>query len=425
MRPSSPRRPGTVRGLYPVALILLLVRGLPGATYYVATTGDDSNPGTSNAPFLTIQQGVNVARSGDFVLVADGNYGPDGNYTCGTECSQTGFAAPVTISNSGTRFAPITIAAQHKWGAKLDCQLPFGYAGDGTDGIEACDAYFSFTGTASYVTISGFDITRAYWVGAMVNDGNSHISFVGNHFHHIGNRIYTVPPGTSSLGIVGVYSGNAATYIAWDQNQFDHIGRLPHSGALVDDDYTHDHGLYINNGPYTVTNNVFFGQGAGWDIQTAKGVHDLAVTNNTFVGGYNPLEDGCLMLWGRNTNVAIENNIFYNCPNYPIADDATTQTNSIVDHNIVFGSPFGLIASYRGTLAQTNNLMNANPLFVNPAANDYHLQAGSPAIASGAPALVFVDFDGGLRPRGRPIDIGAFQHPGHTTTASSSFPGVQ
>jgi hypothetical protein len=259
----------------------------------------------------------------------------------------------------------------------------------------------------------------------MVNDGNSHISFVGNHFHHIGNRIYTVPPGTSSLGIVGVYSGNAATYIAWDQNQFDHIGRLPHSGALVDDDYTHDHGLYINNGPYTVTNNVFFGQGAGWDIQTAKGVHDLAVTNNTFVGGYNPLEDGCLMLWGRNTNVAIENNIFYNCPNYPIADDATTQTNSIVDHNIVFGSPFGLIASYRGTLAQTNNLMNANPLFVNPAANDYHLQAGSPAIASGAPALVFVDFDGGLRPRGRPIDIGAFQHPGHTTTAASSFPGVQ
>ena len=44
-------------------------------TYYVATTGDDSNAGTSvESPFKTVQRGVSRASAGDTVLVRGGTY---------------------------------------------------------------------------------------------------------------------------------------------------------------------------------------------------------------------------------------------------------------------------------------------------------------------------------------------------------------
>ncbi len=49
-------------------------------TYYVATSGDDENPGTSTAPFKTIQRGADVVEPGDTVLVRPGVYADtDGN----------------------------------------------------------------------------------------------------------------------------------------------------------------------------------------------------------------------------------------------------------------------------------------------------------------------------------------------------------
>jgi hypothetical protein len=390
-------------------LLLALSANAAATTRYVSPAGSDTNAGTEAAPFATIQKGVDASAPGDTVSVADGTYGPNGHYTCGDVCSQSGYAAPVTMGRSGTPSAPITLAAQHKWGAILDCGLPEGYAGDGTDGVKACDTYFDFKGLASYITISGFDIRGAYWVGAMVNATNTHINFLGNHFHNIGNRTYTVPAGTSGFGIAGVYAGASSAWIAWDGNQFDHIGRLPHPGAMVDDDYSHDHGLYLNNGPYSVTNNIFYNQAGGWNLQTALGLHDLLFLNNTLICGFNPVQDGCMMLWGHNTNVTIQNNIFYNGRNYAIAAFSSFQEKTLIDHNLVYGSPSGLIAPVRGRISEVNNYFGVDPLFVSLAGNDYHLLQGSPAIDSGASVPVPFDFDGNQRPIGPAFDIGAFE----------------
>jgi hypothetical protein len=58
----------------------------------------------------------------------------------------------------------------------------------------------------------------------------------------------------------------------------------------------------------------------------------------------------------------------------------------------------------------TNNMVGTNVLFANYAGLDFRLQSGSPAINAGQTlALVTIDFDGRLRPRGAAYDIGAFE----------------
>ena len=43
-----------------------------GKSYYVATTGDDSNPGTKDRPFRTIQKAVGAVKPGDTVRIKAG-----------------------------------------------------------------------------------------------------------------------------------------------------------------------------------------------------------------------------------------------------------------------------------------------------------------------------------------------------------------
>jgi len=56
------------------------------------------------------------------------------------------------------------------------------------------------------------------------------------------------------------------------------------------------------------------------------------------------------------------------------------------------------------------NLVNVDPLFVNAAANDYHLQAGSPAKAAGTDLSAEIPaFDRDGNPRTPPWSIGAYE----------------
>jgi len=45
-----------------------------GNTYYVSTSGYDSNPGTQSNPFRTIQHACDVVNPGDTVYVRGGTY---------------------------------------------------------------------------------------------------------------------------------------------------------------------------------------------------------------------------------------------------------------------------------------------------------------------------------------------------------------
>ena len=62
-------------------------------TYYVSTTGSDSNPGTSlTEPWLTLQHAAATATAGATVYVMGGTYG---------------LTSVINFPNSGTATAPI------------------------------------------------------------------------------------------------------------------------------------------------------------------------------------------------------------------------------------------------------------------------------------------------------------------------------
>ena len=100
-------------------------RSLLSASWYVATTGSNSNAGTSlAAPFRTIQQAALVARPGDTVYICAGTY-----------------HETVTPANSGTSAAPITFEPYNNAQVVVD----------GADPITGWTLYNSGAGGPIYV----------------------------------------------------------------------------------------------------------------------------------------------------------------------------------------------------------------------------------------------------------------------------------
>ncbi len=67
---------------------------------------------------------------------------------------------------------------------------------------------------------------------------------------------------------------------------------------------------------------------------------------------------------------------------------------------------FGNTISRAGTIAGGAHDVLGDPMFVDPAHDNYHLKAGSPAIDRGVAAGVSFDIDGDPRPFGAGYDIG-------------------
>ena len=95
-----------------IGAVLMLGQSASAATYYVSTSGSDSNSGSQSAPFRHLSKGAAVATNpGDIVVVMDGTYDNEGvvapNYV-------------VTLNYSGTPGNPITFMAQNRGQAILD-----------------------------------------------------------------------------------------------------------------------------------------------------------------------------------------------------------------------------------------------------------------------------------------------------------------
>jgi hypothetical protein len=110
---------------------------------------------------------------------------------------------------------------------------------------------------------------------------------------------------------------------------------------------------------------------------------------------------------------------------------SATVYNSIVYYNaIVFGTATnysGGSLNYCDTFPSTGGFgsITNDPVFMNPAAGDFHLQSSSPSINSGNNGYVTtnIDFDGNARIAGGTVDIGAYEY--QTPTSVISYAWLQ
>jgi Bacterial Ig-like domain (group 3) len=190
------------------AVVLMLspsLAGQIGSTYYVSTSGSDSNTGTMSSPWLTIQHAANSVLAGATVYVLGGVYNESVNFPA-----------------SGTASAPITFQSYPGETAVID----------GT-GVSCCTSNPPSSGNEtqglinivnqSYIIVSGFEIRNyttskaAYTpAGVWITGSGTGVQLLNNLVHNItttseknGNAFGISVYGTSQTPITElVISGN-------------------------------------------------------------------------------------------------------------------------------------------------------------------------------------------------------------------------
>lgn len=208
--------------------------------------------------------------------------------------------------------------------------------------------------------------------------------------------------------------------------------------AIVDSNYIHHNkvtdwggALVIANHeqPVRVTNNVVVDNVGGSGIW-ASNYGDVAIINNTVARITGSGTAGILLYvqWTRPAVASIKviNNIVVNNEECGVAafPGSGTGLNLSTDYNDVWGNRWNYCSLANPPNGSHN--ISADPLFVNPSQGDYHIRLGSPAIDAGTNAGTPThDKDGVARPRGRGVDMGAYEfvEPHLAISYSNGSPG--
>lgn len=191
----------------------------------------------------------------------------------------------------------------------------------------------------------------------------------------------------------------------------------------------------------TARNNVIYDATAigiaigGYDRRRGSTVGSVIV-NNTVVE-----TDGVALLVQFDTrDNVITNNIFVAGPTAEFVDNRYTEnTDNLVDHNLYWsadGSSRGVwrwmgrnhtdFTRWRARSGIDRHSDFADPGFVDPAAHDFHLTPGSPAVDAGTfvPAGGTIDLAGDLRQQGAATDLGAYERPAPPPSPTPSVSGA-
>jgi len=420
--------------------VRLKISKASGAVYYVSPSGDDNNPGVETSPWRTIQKGVNALSPGDGLIVLEGNY-PE----------------RVTINNSGTSNARITIEAKGTVTTR-GFVVNAGYInltgftltavscdwGEQASGIYIRGDYAIVSGNYAYNNPLYGIATAPESEGAIIQNNRINRSVMaGLEIHGTGhlvmkNEVWATVQRHSSgctgdadgirfFGNGHIFRKNYIHDIHFDGNLVTdaHIDcfqtwsdqyHLSAANIIIEQNYcealTHnsqdDHGtgaMLSNSSNVLIKNNIFTSF-RGINEASSGSNTGLKIINNTLVSDISFPVDGLYpMAISANLNGAIvKNNIFYNFNSYTINGNVS---GADVSDNIAYKSN-----GQSPQLGGCTNCIIADPEFVNPSANDYHLQAGSPAIDAGANVLSHVinDYDGYVRPYQSAFDIGAYEY---------------
>jgi hypothetical protein len=188
----------------------------------------------------------------------------------------------------------------------------------------------------------------------------------------------------------------------------------------------------------TVRNNLIYDNTkAGLAIggaSTAGRARSNLIENNT-VYQNDTLNSGFGQFWIRYASGnAVVNNIFVAATNDVMLDSQAGNSGNWLSNNLYFtpdgegtarfswnGVNFVGLANYQSNVLTDTGSLFGDPMFVNSAGGDFHLQSGSPAVNAGSTArnrYALTDFDGLTRETWAP-DIGAFEYFAAPATGSS------
>ncbi len=431
----------SVRWLVAIQLIASVV-SIQAATYYVSLSGADGNPGTAASPWRTIQKAASSAQAGDTVIVTTGDYNE---------------RVSLPGERSGSPQAPIIFKAEPRRTVSMR-----GFVGDRN----------------AYVRIQGFNITHnaGLWMGGGIwLDGNNW-EIVDNYFYDIPgaaiqptwqtgritdniyvahNRIYKCNKGFVVGGNNWIVENNEVERLVYYNEDADYLrffgrnhvirnnyfhGTLPNeigsshvdgfqsfnnSGNVAQDviieanlvyGFFHQgimlEGADGSHSNITIRNNVF-ADSASWGI-AAHGVTGLKIYNNVFANiassgiGFRKAKSGS----GNPTAGEILNNIFYNVKSDYWSEEPSQMEarNNLLYHTSLTKDPSKF----------PNDIVNQDPMLLDPELYRFELRANSPAIDAGVALAGFAyDIQGTVRPQGGAWDIGAYEYVGVVSTPSA------
>ena len=373
-----------------VSIALLCISTWAQATtYYVATNGNDSNPGTEARPWESVDKAADTMVAGDTVYVKQGTY--------------SGF----DVTESGTADNYISYLA---------------YPGD-TPKIG--QIYFQYG--ASYNKFDGFEITNPSGGGVQMNNNNDY-NIISNCYIHDCN-----PTGSVGVDISGGGDFNIIEdCVIHDVLYAFHTSGTTNRGNIFRRNVCYniyDDGLNISPGAKDtqLIGNVIYdvdkeGNGAAdgihlFDDGTAivrgnlvyhdgdarggvfwinGGVNHI-IENNTFVGLPGFTTDYGGIIWLENTsNVTLKNNISYSSDgsigvvvgiNSSTNDDYNDWYNFVDTSKCVrYGGEWKSVSDYQSEDGRGLHSISQDPIFVNPVSGengDFHLQPGSPCKGTG------------------------------------------
>jgi hypothetical protein len=184
-----------------------------GTTYFVSSNGSDTDPGTLEQPFRTIQRAADLAVTGDTIYIREGTYDEK-----------------VYFENSGTTENPIRI---------------MGYPGDEMPIIDGQNQLGTGIGgklvwlIGDYIEFSGIEVTRSGQIGLLLSGKHGRISNVRVH-HNQGNGVFV----NGDFGIVEgseIWWNAANNEYGSNSNWGSGLSAARHpNGVILRNNYVHD-----------------------------------------------------------------------------------------------------------------------------------------------------------------------------------------